>query len=115
MASPAASTKPTTASTTIRYALIEPTREMMLTATSQERGGPAESGSALGAEVGGQRLPLTDSGGTSPTVRTAFPQFRGYLGKSWSGAPSRAPPAGFEPAHTAPECVSAHAFYLRKR
>ena len=27
----------------------------------------------------------------------------------------KAPPAGFEPAHTAPECVSVRAFYLRKR
>jgi hypothetical protein len=26
-----------------------------------------------------------------------------------------APPAGFEPAHTAPECIALHAFYLRKR
>src|ERR1022692_2152882 len=25
------------------------------------------------------------------------------------------PPAGFEPAHTAPECVSLHGLYLRKR
>ena len=54
----------------------------MLTATSQERGGPAESGSALGAEVGGRRLPLTDSGGTSLTMHTAFPQFRGHFGKT---------------------------------
>src|SRR5216684_7118531 len=27
----------------------------------------------------------------------------------------KAPPAGFEPAHTAPECISLHAFYLQKR
>lgn len=25
------------------------------------------------------------------------------------------PPAGFEPAHMAPECTALHAFYLRER
>jgi len=31
------------------------------------------------------------------------------------GVFEKAPPAGFEPAHTAPECIAVHAFYLRRR
>jgi len=93
-----------------RYALIEPTREMMLTATSQERGGPAESGSALGAEVGAKRLSLTGSGGTGEAATTVSPQARTAFRDQ-----DRAPTAGFEPAHTAPEGVALYGPDQRKR
>jgi len=61
----------------------------MLTATSQERGGPAGSGSALGAEVGGNRLPMTGSGGTGEAAIAASAQARTPFSRSGSGAPSR--------------------------
>src|SRR5215469_2790582 len=63
--------------------------------------GCASSGAASGQDSGGRRHPVTESGGVSTAARPVYRLIR--VAFRWL---SVVPPAGFEPALTAPEAVA---------